>query len=360
MNGRVLQRIGPAPSERLGFIISGETETQFQMGNVKNTILAVAAASMFVVPLAVRGQRAETAPEGTFSIVARDPATGELGMGVQSKALATGSRTMTIKGGVAAIAHQSQANPMYGSLGLELLAAGMSPQQALELMLRSDEGRETRQVAIIDATGRTAAWTGSGALPWKGHQCGRDYCAQGNILTGPEVVQAIVKSFEGSTGLLAERILAALDAGQAAGGDARGTQAAALVVAKPLGGSAGFGDRVVDLRVDDHQAPIVELRRLMNLFRSRQLVAEANARLEEKNMAAAAQAAAAARDASPENDEAWVVFAATELSAGRPASALDALRRAVNLNPANKRQLPKNQAFERLFTDPEFKKLIGS
>ena len=202
------------------FIISGESDTHFQRQKtfargrwtdlvrpvakcrrtVTNTILAIAAASVFILPMAVRGQRADTAPEGTFSIVARDPATGELGMGVQSKALATGSRTMTIKGGVAAIAHQSQANPMYGSLGLELLTGGMSPQQALELMLRGDEGRETRQVAIIDATGRTAAWTGSAALTWKGHQCGRDYCTQGNILTGPEVVQEIVKSFEGSTG----------------------------------------------------------------------------------------------------------------------------------------------------------------
>ena len=98
-------------------------------------------------------------------------------------------------------------------------------------------------------------WTG------RGHQCGRDFCAQGNILTGPEVVQAIVRAFEGSTGPLAERMLAALDAGQTAGGDARGTQAAALVVAKPLGGSAGFGDRVIDLRVDDHRVPLTELRR---------------------------------------------------------------------------------------------------
>ena len=280
-------------------------------------------------------------------------------MGVQSKALATGSRTITIKGGAAAIAHQAESNPMYGALGLELLSAGMSPQQALEFMLRSDEGRDRRQVAIIDATGRTAVWTGSGALDWKGHQCGRDFCAQGNILTGPEVVQAIAKSFEASTGPLADRILAALDAGQAAGGDARGTQAAALVVAKPLGGSADFGDRVIDLRVDDNRAPLVELRRLLNMFRSRQLVAEANARLAEKNTTAAAQAAVAARDASPENDEAWVAVAAVELSAGQRSRALDALRRAIELNPANKRQLPRNRAFESLFADPDFRKLIA-
>jgi uncharacterized Ntn-hydrolase superfamily protein len=302
---------------------------------------------------------AQNAPEGTFSIVARDPAAGELGMAVQSKALATGSRTITIKGGAAAIAHQSSSNPMYGTLGLELLASGLSPEQALELMVRGDEGRNTRQVGIVDASGRTAAWTGSEALDWKGHQCGRDFCAQGNTLTGPEVVQAIARSFEASSGPLAERLIAALDAGQAAGGDARGMQAAALVIAKPLAGPAGFGDRAIDLRVDDHRAPLTELRRLLNLTRSRRLVGEANARLAQKDLAAASAAALAAREKSPENDEAWVVFAATELAAGRKASALDALRRAVELNPANKRQLPKNRAFESLLDDPAFKKLVS-
>ena len=297
--------------------------------------------------------------EGTFSIVARDPAAGELGMAVQSKALATGSRTITIKGGVAAIAHQSSSNPMYGAVGLELLASGLSPQQALDLMVRGDEGRNTRQVAIVDAAGQTAAWTGPESLDWKGHQCGRDFCAQGNTLTGAEVVQAIAKSFESSSGPLAERLIAALDAGQAAGGDARGMQAAALVIAKPLAGPAGFGDRAIDLRVDDHRAPLTELRRLLNLTRSRRLVGEANARLAQKDLAAASAAALAAREKSPENDEAWVVFAATELAAGRKASALDALRRAVELNPANKRQLPKNRAFESLLDDPAFKKILS-
>ena len=195
----------------------------------------VLALAMLVTSWSVTAQDTFLGPEGTFSIVARDPNTGELGMAVQSKAFATGSRTITIKGGVAVVAHQSQSNPMYGALGLELLSAGMSPQQALDLMLRSDEGRDTRQVAIVDAAGRTAAWTGSRAMDWKGHQCGRDFCAQGNILTGPEVVRAIAEAFQGSTGPLAERMLAALDAGQAAGGDARGSQAAALVVAKSLG-----------------------------------------------------------------------------------------------------------------------------
>jgi uncharacterized Ntn-hydrolase superfamily protein len=298
--------------------------------------------------------------EGTFSIVARDPNTGELGAAVQSKAFATGSRAITIKGGVAAIAHQASSNPMYGAIGLELLGTGMSPQQALDLMLRSDDGRDSRQVSILHNDGRTAAWTGQGASDWKGHRCGTNYCAQGNILVGPEVVQAIANSFESSSGPLAERMLAALDAGQAAGGDARGTQAAAMVVAKALAGTAGFGDRIIDLRVDDSRAPLTELRRLLNMFRSRQLVGDANSRLRQGNLQGASEAAMAAREKSPENDEAWVVWAATELRAGRKERALEAVRRAIDLNPANARQLPRNRNFESIWSDPEFKRITGS
>ena len=128
---------------------------------------------------------------GTFSIIGRDAETGELGMGVQSKAFAAGNRAMHAKGGLVVIAHQAAANPMYGGIGVELLQAGYSPEEALEMMVSSDEGRDRRQVAILDNQGRTAAWTGSGASDWKGHKCGKDYCAQGNILTGPEVVDAM-------------------------------------------------------------------------------------------------------------------------------------------------------------------------
>ena len=298
--------------------------------------------------------------EGTFSIIARDPVTGELGMAVQSKTLAVGSRTITIKGGVAVVAHQSSSNPMYGAIGLELLAAGLSPQQALDQMLRGDEGRESRQVAIVDIRGQTAAYTGTGAAEWKGHRCGINYCAQGNILVSGDVVQALATTFESSTGSLAERMLAAMDAGQRAGGDQRGTQSAALVVAKPLAGAAGFGDRPIDLRVDDSRAPLTELRRLWNMFQARQLVGDANARLRANDLTAASSAALAAREKSPEYDEAWVAWAATELRAGRKSTALDGVRKAIELNPANARQLPSNRAFESLWTDPEFRRLTGA
>lgn len=313
--------------------------------------------SLLGAVLACRAYAQEPGLEGTFSIIARDPGTGELGMAVQSKTLAVGSRTITIKGGVAVIAHQSSSNPMYGALGLELLAAGMSPQQALDMMVRGDERRDSRQVAILDATGRTAAFTGTGASDWKGHRCGADYCAQGNILAGPGVVAALARTFETSTGSLAERLLAAMDAGQGAGGDSRGTQSAALVVARPLAGAAGFGDRVVDLRVDDSPAPLTELRRLLNMFQARALISQAYARLRARALDAASTAARAAREKSPEYDEAWVAWAATELGAGRTSTALDGVRKAIELNPANARQLPRNRNFEALWSNPEFVRL---
>lgn len=295
----------------------------------------------------------------TFSIIARDPSTGELGMGVQSKAFAAGNRAMHAKGGVAIIAHQASANPMYGAIGLQLLQAGMTPQQALDMMLRSDEGRDSRQVSILDIQGRTAAWTGPATSDWKGHKCGTNYCAQGNILTGPEVVEAIARSFESSSGPLAERLLAALDAAQAAGGDARGMQSGAILVAKPLAGAAGFSDRVIDIRVDDHQTPLAELRRILDLFRSGQMISEANTKLRDGNTTGALETALAARDKSPQNDNAWVALANIYLKMGRKADALDALRRAVELNPANKRQLPRNTNFESLHKDPAFLRIVG-
>lgn len=295
----------------------------------------------------------------TFSIIARDPSTGELGMGVQSKAFAAGNRAMHAKGGVAIIAHQASANPMYGAIGLQLLQAGMTPQQALDMMLRSDEGRDSRQVSILDIQGRTGAWTGPATSDWKGHKCGTNYCAQGNILTGPEVVEAIARSFESSSGPLAERLLAALDAAQAAGGDARGMQSGAILVAKPLAGAAGFSDRVIDIRVDDHQTPLAELRRILDLFRSGQRISEANTKLRDGNTTGALETALAARDKSPQNDNAWVALANIYLKMGRKADALDALRRAVELNPANKRQLPRNTNFESLHKDPAFLRIVG-
>ena len=296
--------------------------------------------------------------EGTFSIIARDPASGELGMAVHSKAYAVGSRTISAKGGVAVIAHQATSNPMYGQVGLELLQGGMTPQQALDYMVRADEGRDSRQVSILDMQGRSASWTGSRPRDWKGHRCTPDYCVQGNILAGPQVLDGMARNFEAAAGQpLAERLLSALDGGQAEGGDRRGMQSAALMVVKPLAGAAGFSDRVIDARVDDHRAPIVELRRVFNVFRAGQKMADANRQLQGNQQDEALRTAIAARELAPESDSVWVGLASIYLKLGRKAESLAALRRAVESNPANKSELPKNANFESVRADPEFRKI---
>ena len=295
----------------------------------------------------------------TFSIIARDAATGELGFAVQSKAFAAGNRAVHIKAGLGVIAHQASANPMYGKIGFELLRAGLTPQQALDMMLRSDEGRDSRQVAILDVQGRTASWDGPGANDWKGHKCGANYCAQGNILAGPQVVDALAKTFESTSSRpLAERLMDALDAAQAAGGDARGVQSAAMIVTRALGGAGGFSDRVIDIRVDDSRQPLVDLRHLLNLYQAGQLITEANRQLTAGDAAAALKTATAARDKDPNNDNAWVALANIHLKARHKSDALAAIRKAIALNAANRRQIPRNRNFETLLNDPEFKRLI--
>jgi len=201
---------------------------------------------------------------GTFSIIGRNPETGELGIAVQSRTIAVGARTRGGKGGVAVFAHQASSNPMYSDLGVKLIEGGMSPEEALAFMLRADNGGENRQVAILDAQGRTAAHTGARNSDWAGHHCGVDYCAQGNTLAGEAVVQAMSSAFEKAEGTLAERLVTALEAGQAAGGDRRGQQSAALMIYRPRS-IADYDDRALDLRVDEHETPIAELRRILTL-----------------------------------------------------------------------------------------------
>lgn len=297
---------------------------------------------------------------GTFSIIGLDPATGELGMAVQSKAFAVGNRTVTGKGGLVVLAHQAQSNPMYGALAVQLVQAGLSPQEALDQIARSDEGRERRQVAILDIQGKGAAWTGSGASDWKGHTCGKNYCAQGNTLAGPEVVAGMAKTFETSTGPLADRLMAALDAAQAAGGDARGMQGASITIFKPLAGAAGFSDRMIDLRVDDHKTPLVELRRLLDIYWSGQLMMEGNQKINSGDVQGGLQILISARDKSPGSDNAWVALASGYLKAGQKAEAMAAISKAVEINPAAKRGLQRSTNFASVAADPEFVRLVGA
>jgi uncharacterized Ntn-hydrolase superfamily protein len=201
----------------------------------------------------------------TFSIVARDASAGEFGIAVQSKFLAVGAVVPWARAGVGAIATQSWANTSYGPRGLELLASGLSAGQTLERLLAEDEGRATRQVGIVALEGEPATYTGEECFSWAGGKAGVDYTCQGNILVGEETVLAMAQTFEASAGPLCQRLLTALAAGQAAGGDSRGQQSAALLVVRHNSGYGGFNDRMIDLRVDDHLHPIEELERLLQL-----------------------------------------------------------------------------------------------
>ena len=203
----------------------------------------------------------------TFSIVAFDPAANELGVAVESKFLAVGSAVPWVEAGVGAIATQSWANTSYGPRGLDLLRKGATPQEAINALIADDEHADERQVGIVDAHGRSATYTGAKCNDWAGGTNGLDFSAQGNILAAPAVVDSMVQAFEQTKGHLADRLVAALRAGQAAGGDKRGQQSAALYVAKPKGGYSGFNDRYVDLRVDDHSRPIEELARILEVHK---------------------------------------------------------------------------------------------
>jgi uncharacterized Ntn-hydrolase superfamily protein len=201
----------------------------------------------------------------TFSIVAFDPETDSLGVAVESKFLAVGAIVPWARAGVGAVATQALANYNYGSRGLELLREGRTAAQTVEALVSADEEREHRQLGVVDAGGRAATFTGGECFEWAGGVTGEHYAAQGNILVGPETVEAMAQTFEGNTGDLAGRLLAALDAGQAAGGDSRGKQSAGLLVVREGGGYGGDNDRLIDLRVDDHPDPIRELIRLRGL-----------------------------------------------------------------------------------------------
>jgi uncharacterized Ntn-hydrolase superfamily protein len=233
-------------------------------------------AGLTIAPVALAkplGQaKTQAKPVATFSIAGFDPHTGDLGVAVQSKFFAVGSVVPWAKAGVGAIATQSYANVSYGPDGLELLAKGKSARETVETLTSADGNKQRRQLGIVDAKGNSASFTGSGCHSWAGHIEKPDFCAQGNILTGKEVVDAMASSFEQSQkqakGGLCNWLVDALTAGQDAGGDSRGRQSAALLVVRKKGGYGGGNDRFIDLRVDDHKTPIVELRRLLQLHKN--------------------------------------------------------------------------------------------
>ncbi|MBI5711617.1 MAG: DUF1028 domain-containing protein [Candidatus Eisenbacteria bacterium] len=221
------------------------------------------------VLLLVAGPGVPPAPLAhTYSIVARDPATGELGVAVQSHYFSVGPVVPWAEAGVGAVATQSLVLVDYGPNGLALMRQGMTARQALDSLVRADAHNQGRQVAMVDARGGVAAYTGKGCIPDAGHQTGEQYSVQANLMANEKVWPAMAQAFEGARGDLGERMLQALEAGQKAGGDIRGMQSAALVVVKAQSSGKPWADRLYDLRVEDSPEPLTELRRLMRLRRA--------------------------------------------------------------------------------------------
>jgi uncharacterized Ntn-hydrolase superfamily protein len=271
----------------------------------------------------------------TFSIVAADLEAGEVGCAVQSKYFSVGSVVPWARAGVGAVATQAAGVAVYGSRALEELGRGAAPEEALERVLEHDDGRETRQLGVVTADGRAAAFTGAECNEWAGHRIGAGYAVQGNIIAGEAVVDGMAHAFEDTPGPLVERLVAALEAGQAAGGDRRGQQSAAVVVERVGARSESREgiDRICDLRVEDHATPIAELRRLVAIWTGWEAARRANRFFERREYGAAIEAMRAALES---REDALVLYnlACYESLDGRDDDALAHLRRAIELDPS--------------------------
>ncbi|HKU76140.1 MAG TPA: DUF1028 domain-containing protein [Pyrinomonadaceae bacterium] len=266
-------------------------------------------------------------PVHTFSIVARDPVTGELGVAVQSHWFSVGPIVAWAEAGVGAVATQSFVDPSYGKNGLDLMRAGKSAPDTLKELLGKDEAREVRQVAMIDAQGRVEAWTGKNDIQAAGHIVGKNFSVQANLMLNDKVWPAMARAFENTKGDLADRMLAALDAAQAAGGDIRGRQSAAMIVVtgKPTG--QAWKDRTFDLRVDDSPQPLLELRRLVKLQRAYNHMNAGDLAVEKKDNEGALREYGAAEKLVPNNAEMIYWHAVALVNMGRVDESLSLFRR---------------------------------
>lgn len=272
-------------------------------------------------------------PTHTYSIVARDAETGQLGVAVQSHWFSVGSRVAWAEPGIGAVATQSFTNPSYGPLGLELMAAGKSAPQALSALVSIDEGEAVRQVGMVDAQGQSAAHTGGKAIVYACDEVGDGFTVQANLMATPTVCDAMATAYRTSGGDLAERLMSALEAAQGEGGDIRGKQSAALLVVEGERSETAWGGRIFDLRIEDHATPIAELRRLLTLARAYGKMNEGDDHLAEGDVTAALEAYRTASRLAPESHEMIFWHAATLADLGRMEEAEPLFARAFAMHP---------------------------
>jgi len=272
-------------------------------------------------------------PVHTFSIVARDPITGDLGVAVQSHWFSVGPTVPWAEAGVGAVATQSFVRIDYGPEGLALMKQGVPAPEALKRLVAADDGRDVRQVAMIDAKGQVAAHTGSRCIQAAEHHVGASYSVQANLMVDAGVWPAMSKAFETTQGDLADRMLAALDAAQSAGGDIRGRQSAAMIIVKGTRSDKPWNDRLLELRVEDNPAPLVELRRLVGLWRAYEHMNAGDLAVEKNDIDGAVKHYGAAEAMYPDMDEFVFWHAATLAQKGRLDDSLPLFARAFRLQP---------------------------
>lgn len=294
----------------------------------------------------------------TFSIAARDSVTGELGVAVASRFFAVGTVVPWAKADVGAVATQAFANTSFGWKGLDLLEKGSTPEEVLKNLLSNDVDPDRRQVGIVGVDGSSVTYTGKGCNPWAGGRHGRNYAVQGNILAGEAVVAAMENAFQNTKGTLAERMYAALIAGDKNGGDSRGKQSAALIVVKKGAGYGGFTDRAIDIRVDDHPEPFKELGRLLDYAQMNYSWNEAWTLFRQKKATEALPHMEHAASIAPKNPEVLYDLCVIRLAAGDSNKALAALEKALKLNPRLKKQAVGDADLTALRGNASFQKMI--
>ena len=318
-------------------------------------LVVVLNAFLFLLPLQAEEEMPRR-PVATYSIVARDSTTGQLGVAVQSHWFSVGPIVPWVEPGVGAVATQSLVDPAYGPLGLDLMRMGRTAPEALKALVSTDEGAEVRQVAMVDANGNVAAHTGKRAIYAAGHQTGTQYSVQANLMEKPTVWAAMSKAYEFSTGDLAERMLAALEAAEAEGGDIRGRQSAAILIVGPENTNRPWADRLFDLRVEDHPNPVAELRRLVTLQRAYLKLNEGDEWIGKGDIEKALAAYRIATEIVPDkatNGEAAFWVGVTLADTGKPDQAIPYLARAYKQDKRWAELLPRLPASELLPDDPD-------
>lgn len=296
----------------------------------------------------------------TFSIVARDTATGEMGVAVQSHWYSVGTIVSWGEAGIGVIATQSFVNPSFGPRGLTLLKQGLTANQVLELLIEADEGRDVRQVSILDSKGNVATHTGIRCIDDAGHIIGENYSVQANMMLNDKVWGTMSEAFENSYGPLEERLMLALEAAQNAGGDIRGKQSAALLVVKPKSSGKVWLDRKVDIRVDDNPEPLKELRRILKVHQAYEHMNNGDLAIEHNDMDLAMKEYSAAEEMFPENEEMKYWHAVTLANIGKVNEALPLFKEVFKMSKNWAILTPRLIKSELLNVDEDTLKLILS